>query len=346
MASNVFNVLSVTTPSMKRILIVKVTSLGDVVQTLPVVADIHRAFPGVTVDWAVDESCAEVVRWHPDVSNVLCAPLRRFKKMRGTGDLKAISASIGAVRAHRYDAIIDLHGVYKSAIIAAIARGARRFGYPTQDLGETGARFAYSHRFGRRPDCDAWHGMRISAGEALGYTPQGYADYGIVAPHDVDLPDAVVAGTPFMLMFHATSNDDKKWPIDHWAALAKEMMARGIRVLLPWGSSAEHEEAQRIAARAPGAAVLPALSVRQLAAVISRAEMVVGVDTGFVHMACALKRPSVMIFIATSRHHFGIGGVPHACSIGDAGTTPSVDDALQAIDAVCPAHAARLPLSA
>ncbi|RAD03791.1 glycosyltransferase family 9 protein, partial [Burkholderia multivorans] len=143
---------------MNRILIVKVTSLGDVVQTLPVVADIHRAFPGVTVDWAVDESCAEVVRWHPGVSTVLCAPLRRFKKLRNAGDLKAITASIGALRAHRYDAVIDLHGVYKSAIIAALARAARRVGYQTQDLGETGARFAYSHRFGPRPACDAWHG--------------------------------------------------------------------------------------------------------------------------------------------------------------------------------------------
>ena len=107
---------------MKRILIVKVTSLGDVVQTLPVVADLHRAFPGVTVDWAVDESCSEVVRWHPGVSNVLCAPLRRFKKLRNRGDLKAITASIGALRAHRYDAVIDLHGVYKSAIISSRVR--------------------------------------------------------------------------------------------------------------------------------------------------------------------------------------------------------------------------------
>ncbi|RAD64693.1 lipopolysaccharide heptosyltransferase I, partial [Burkholderia multivorans] len=68
---------------------------------------------------------------------------------------------IGALRAHRYDAVIDLHGVYKSAIIAALARAARRVGYQTQDLGETGARFAYSHRFGPRPACDAWHGMRV-----------------------------------------------------------------------------------------------------------------------------------------------------------------------------------------
>jgi len=324
----------------KRILIVKVTSLGDVVQTLPVVADLHRAFPGVTVDWAVDESCAEVVRWHPGVSAVLCAPLRRFKKLRNAGDLKAISASIGALRAHRYDAIIDLHGVYKSAIISSLARGARRFGYQTQDLGETGARFAYSHRFGPRPDCDAWHGMRVSAGEALGYVPEGPATHGIVAPQDANLPAAVTDGGPFMLLFHATSNPDKKWPAEHWAALATQMMARGVRVLLPWGSAAEHDDARDIAARAPGAVVLPAMTVRELGAALGRAALVVGVDTGFVHMAHALQRPTVMIFVATSRHHCGIGGVPNALSIGEPGAMPTVDEALDAIDTVCPAYGA------
>ncbi|KVU76692.1 lipopolysaccharide heptosyltransferase I [Burkholderia ubonensis] len=322
---------------MNRILIVKVTSLGDVVQTLPVVADLHRAFPGVTVDWAVDESCAEVVRWHSGVSNVLCAPLRRFKKLRGGADLKAIWASISALRAHRYDAVIDLHGVYKSAIISALARAARRVGYQTQDLGESGARFAYSDHFGPRPACDAWHGMRVSAGEAFGYAPQGAADYGIVAPDDACPPAAVTDDGPFMLMFHATSNDDKRWPVERWAALATRMMARGTRVLLPWGSPAEHAVAQEIAARAPGATVLPAMSVRQLGAAIGRAALVVGVDTGFVHMAHALRRPTVMIFVATSPEHCGIGGAPHAVSIGKVGAAPSVDDALQAIDSVGPA---------
>lgn len=332
--------------TVKRILIVKVTSLGDVVQTLPVVADLHRAFPGVTVDWAVDESCAEVVRWHPGVSSVLCAPLRRFKKLRNAGDLKAISSSIGALRAHRYDAVIDLHGVYKSAIISVLARARRRVGYQTRDLGEAGARFAYSHRFGPRPDCDAWHGMRVSAGEALGYEPQGIADHGVVAPSDVSLPATVTDGAPFMLLFHATSNVDKKWPAKHWAALATQMMARGVRVLLPWGSPAERDDAQDIAARAPGAIVLPAMSVRELGAAIGRAALVVGVDTGFVHMSHALRRPTVMIFVATSRHHCGIGGAPHALSIGEPGAAPSVDEALAAIDAVGPDYVQRTPVAA
>jgi hypothetical protein len=110
----------------KRILIVKVTSLGDVVQTLPVVADLHRAFPGVAVDWAVDESCAEVVRWHPGVSNVLCAPLRRFKKLRNGGDFKAISASIGALRASLRCGHRSARRLQERDHLGAGARGAPR----------------------------------------------------------------------------------------------------------------------------------------------------------------------------------------------------------------------------
>jgi heptosyltransferase-1 len=183
--------------------------------------------------------------------------------------------------------------------------------------------------------------MRVSAGEALGYVPEGLADHGIVAPQDARLPAALTDGTPFVLLFHATSNPDKQWPADHWAALATQMIARGVRVLLPWGSPAEHDDAQQIAARAPGAIVLPAMSVRELGAAIGLATLVVGVDTGFVHMAHALKRPTVMIFVATSRHHCGIGGAPHALSIGEPGAPPSVAQVLDAIDAVGPAHGAR-----
>lgn len=325
---------------MKRILIVKVTSLGDVVQTLPVVEDIRRAFPGVEVDWAVDESCADVVRWSRGVSRVLCAPLRRFKKVRGLADLKAIATSIGELRAHRYDAVIDLHGVYKSAIIAFLARSRRRFGYCNQDLGEPGARFAYNRRFGPRAACNAWHGMRVSAGEALGYQPHGMADYGLVVERDgLRVADEVGqrgVEPPYALFFHATSNDAKKWPVEHWAALARQMLVHGVRVWLPWGSPGERDEAHRIAANASGVVVLPRMSLKELVGAIDGAAMVIGVDTGFVHIAHALKKPTVMIFLATSRQHFGVTDVPQTLSIGEEGVVPGVDDVLAALGCVYP----------
>jgi heptosyltransferase I len=321
---------------MKRVLIVKVTSLGDVVEALPVVADVQRAHPGVIVDWAVDDAFAEIVAWNAGVDRVLCAPLRRFKKARRWSDFKSIWQSISELRAHRYDAIIDIHGVYKSAIIAFLARGRRRFGYLAQDLGERGAAFAYNGRFGPRPKCDAWLGMRISTGEALGYTIDTPPDFQMRIPRDgnaLPAPDA-----PTALIFHATSKEEKKWPVEHWGELCRALVARGLRIELPWGSDAEHATAREIAALVPGATILPRLTVTQVAQRIEDSALVVGTDTGFVHLAHALLKPTIMIFVATNAEHLGVRAPNRSISIGDGHHVPPVSVAIDAVDRVYPAR--------
>lgn len=328
---------------MKRILIVKVTSLGDIVQALPVIADIKRAFPGVQVDWAADEAFAEVVHWSQGVDRVLCAPLRRFKKARRWADFKAIAASIGELRAYRYDLILDIQGVYKSAIIAFLARSSRRFGYRAKDLGERGAAFAYTGRFGPRPAGNAWQGTRISVGEVLGYQPEGPSVYDLKLPEAdtapfgaTDLGEASggAGAAPVAALFHATSKDDKKWPVDHWAAVGCELVRRGFRVVLPWGSAGEREEAVAIAGKVPGATVLPQMSVTDIARMIDACALVIGTDTGFVHVAHALQKRTVMIFVATPPSLYSIEAPFRSISIGDGHSVPPVSEALQAIDYV------------
>ncbi|WP_341312899.1 lipopolysaccharide heptosyltransferase I [Paraburkholderia sp. IMGN_8] len=319
---------------MKRVLIVKVTSLGDIVQALPVVADIKRAYPGVQVDWAADEAFAEVVQWSTGVDRVLCAPLRRFKKARRWADFKSIAASIAELRAYRYDFIVDIHGVYKSAIIAFLARSPQRIGYQSQDLGERGAAFAYTGRFGPRPQCNAWHGMRISTGQALGYAVEGPAIYNLRLPESAVAPFAP-GSAPVAALFHATSKDDKKWPIPHWVAIGRELAERGFQVVLPWGSEGERAEAEKIASQVPRATVLPKMSVTGIAQMIDACALVIGTDTGFVHLAHALQKRTVMIFVATSPSHCGVEAPFRSISIGDGRSVPSIDAALDAIDYVC-----------
>lgn len=317
---------------MKRILIVKVTSLGDIVQAQPVVSDLRRAFPGVKVDWAADEMFADVARWNVGIDRVLSAPLRRFKKARNWEDLKAIASSIAELRAERYDVVIDIHGVYKSAIIAFLARSSRRLGYRSRDLGERGAAFAYTGRFSR-PECDAWHGMRVSVAEALGYRLEEPPVYNLQVPRGEAVVRAAGAA-PVAMLFHASSNDEKKWPATHWAAVARELTQRGLRVALPWGSPKERDEAGLIASQAPGATLLPPMSVVEIAQAIETAALVVGVDTGFVHLAHALGKRTVMIFMATSPEHCGIHTPLQSVSVGDGRCVPSVMDVLRAIDDV------------
>jgi heptosyltransferase-1 len=318
---------------MKRILIVKVTSLGDIVETLPVVTDLRRAFPSAKIDWAADAAFADIIRWNPGVDRVLSAPLRKFKKARNWNDLKEIAASIGELRAEKYDVIVDIHGVYKSAIIAFIARGKRRYGYLNKDLGERGAAFAYNARFGPRPDTDAWRGMRVSVADALGYQFDETPDYNVQLPalsRSLDIP----RGAPIAMLFHATSADVKKWPKEHWGEVGRWLTARGYTIALPWGTERECGEAQGIAAIVPGAIVLPKLTVEECAHWIEASELVVGTDTGLVHLAHALQRRTVMLFAATSREHFGINEPGRSVSVGDHGAPPDVPQVLAAIESV------------
>lgn len=318
---------------MKRILIVKVTSLGDIVETLPVVSDLQRAFPSAKIDWAADAAFADIIRWNTEVDRVLAAPLRKFKKARSLADLKDIASSIGELRAEKYDAVVDIHGVYKSAIIAFIARARRRFGYANADLGERGAAFAYNARFGPRPHTDAWRGMRVSVADALGYELEDPPRYNLRLPpptRNLDIP----AGVPIAMLFHATSADVKKWPAERWAQTAQALIARGFKIVLPWGTEGERGEAEAIAALVPGVTVLPKLTVFECAHWIASSELVVGTDTGLVHLAHALGRRTVMLFAATSREHFGIELAGRSTSVGDNGAPPDVPQVLAAIDSV------------
>ncbi|HVE07148.1 MAG TPA: lipopolysaccharide heptosyltransferase I [Paraburkholderia sp.] len=325
---------------MKRILVIKVTSLGDVIQAQPVVADLKRVFPGVQVDWACDEAFAEVARWNTSVDRVLCAPLRRFKKARRWSDFQAIFASIAELRAYRYDAVVDLHGVYKSAIIAFLTRSKQRIGYQSKDLGERGAAFAYTGRFALRADANAWEGMRETLALHFGYALEGPAVYNLQIPRPAQ-PIVETGGKPLAVLFHATSKDDKKWPVEYWAEVGNELVRRGFHLVLPWGSASERAEAQQIVERVPQASVLPQLSVTGIAQLIDASSFVIGVDTGFVHLAHALGKRTVMIFIATSPTIFGNEAPYRSTSIGDGQSVPPVAEAMRAIDYVHGAPGAR-----
>jgi heptosyltransferase I len=327
---------------MDRILIVKVTSMGDIIHGQPVVADLHRAFPGVKVDWAADGAFADILSWNPGIDRVLCAPLRRFKRARSMADLKAIAASISELRAVKYDAILDLHGVYKSAIIAFLARGRPRYGYRNENLGEVGAAFAYTRRYPPREDLLTWESLRKSVGDIFGYTINSPADFGLVVPKPV-VPLAGAAHAPFAMLFHATSKDEKKWPVAHWHRVGAQLRELGVTALLPWGSEAERREGEAIAAGIPGAVVLPKLSVTEVAQHIDAAALVIGTDTGFVHLASAVGRPTVMIFTATLAYRFGVNVPGLAVSLGDSGRPAEVDEVCSAISTLLPAAGAATP---
>lgn len=318
---------------MKRILLIKITSLGDMVHTLPVLYDLQRAYPDAKIDWIADASCADIPRWAVGVDRVIAPPLRQFKKNgRKWRDLKGIIGALRALRRERYDVAIDVHGVFKSAIAARLARTKRRLGYAAEFLGEEKAVFAYTEIFGPHGDANCRQKMRMVVANALGYEiePHETARLRVPAPATPLNAD----GVPRALLFHATSLDIKKWPQASWIEIGRRLAARGYRVQLPWGSEKEHAEARALAAAIPDAEVLPRMSITECAQRVDAAALVVGMDTGFVHLADALGKPTVMLFTATSREHFGVDRPGQSVSVGENGAPPSIETVQDAIDYV------------
>jgi heptosyltransferase-1 len=316
-----------------QVLLVKLSSLGDVVQTLPVVHDLRTRFPGVAIDWAVEEAFQDVVRRAPGVRRVLPVAQRRWRK-------SPLAASTRAeVRRHRaalqevaYDAVLDCQGLVKSAWVARHARLAPG---------------GFSATFGNRSELCAWewpvrhllqrpipmpdriHAVartRLLAARALGYEAPGFLDSRPVYPWHVAEP----AMPPQVLLAHGTTRPDNEWPRADWTELARRLVRQGFGVLLPQASAAEEALALGIAKDVgPGTHVLPRLPLGELLDAMARCAGVVGVDSGVSHMGIALDLPLVQVFSQPRVWRAGPLGRAHQQAVGG-DAAPNVDAVWQA----------------
>lgn len=308
-----------------RILIVKTSSLGDVIHNLPVVGDIRRHFPHAVIDWCVEESFAAIPRLHPGVAEIITVAIRRWRRnLLARQTWSAMTASRAALRRHDYDLVIDTQGLLKSALLAAQANGPC-CGYDAASIREPLAARFYQRHFAVSTAEHAVARNRLLVGAALGYTPEPAPDYGIaVAPATFDWLPLV----PYVIFLTATSRDDKLWPEENWLELGRQLHAQGYTAVLPAGSTAERERAARLAAGIPGALAAPPLSITQLAALLAGARSAVGVDTGLTHLAVALKVPTVALYTATDPGLTGVYGTAFHCNLGGKGQIPSARQVL------------------
>jgi heptosyltransferase-1 len=314
---------------LRSILLVKTSSLGDVIHNLPTVTDIRRAYSAAAhIDWVVESSFAPIAALHPGVRTVISCELRRWRRSWHTRGMRAEWRTfLDRLRATRYDAIVDTQGLLKSALIARLARG-HRYGLDWQSSREP-LRLFYDKTFNVPWGQHAVARNRKLTALALGYEPQGEPDYGIgCAPSRAPwLPP-----TPYTVLLHATSHPRKLWSEQSWIALGSELSARGHGLVLPWGSEGEQARAQRLAAELPCACVAPALSLAELAAVLAGASAAVGVDTGLTHLAAALGIPAVGIYGPTDPKATGICAATPAANLGGQGRFPGVDQVIGALE--------------
>jgi heptosyltransferase-1 len=311
-----------------RILLVKTSSLGDVIHNLPVVSDLRRRFPGVIIDWCVEEAFTDIPRLHPAVAEVIPVAIRRWRKTLLSG---ATWREIGAFRRRlggkEYDAIVDTQGLIKSGLITFLARGTC-CGHAAEAAREPLSSWFYDKTYLIPPNAHAVERNRWLCAAALGYPVDLPLDYGIVAP-DADFP--WLPGQRLAVLLTATSRDDKLWDEERWIAVARYCLECGLTPVLPWGGAKERERAGRIAAAAAGAVLAPPSSLFELAALLGRAELTVGVDTGLVHLAAALGVPAIALYVASDPALTGIHGVRNFRNLGGPGRAPGAEEVIAAV---------------
>jgi heptosyltransferase I len=336
---------------MQRILIVKTSSLGDVIHCLPVVNDIRAHFPDSQIDWVVETSFADIPRMHPHINQVYTVAMRRWKKalfsQKTWSEIaefkKIIKQDVNSL--NRYDAIIDCQGLLKSALITKQANGVKH-GYDKQSIREPIASRFYDKKYAISYQQHAVTRNRALCAMSLGYEiPTNAPDYGIEKYDISSESNASVsrmdAGSQsidlkhdYVIALHGTSRDSKLWPVENWVNLGVELAKQNLNLALPWASDAELTRAKQIASQLKNATVLPKLSIAELANIIANAKAAVGVDTGLSHLAAALNIPTIAIYTDTNPALTGVmgGAFKPAINLGNINDMPSVDNVLVELD--------------
>jgi heptosyltransferase-1 len=311
---------------MTEILFIKTSSLGDVVHHMPAITDARRHFPDARLVWLLEEAFAPLARLHPGIDEVIPIAARRWRRaLFARSTWREMAALVGLLRARNFDAVVDTQGLVRTAAICRFARGPRH-GYDRRSVREPLAALAYDVRHAVARDLHAIERNRRLVGSALGYALSGPIDYGLVRERLA----APAAARPYAVLLHATARAEKEWPEPQWCALAQALAARGLVPVLPSGAPAEHVRSVRIAAGVAGAQALEKRSLDEVARLIAGASLVVGVDTGLLHLAAALKTPLVGLFVATAPELTGPRGAGRIAVLGGPGARVALADVLDA----------------
>lgn len=301
-----------------RVLLIKTSSMGDIIHALPALTDAMRALPDISFDWVVEEGFVDIPGWHPAVHSIITVAIRRWRKNLWrtwrSGEYAAFRASL---QKQEYDLVIDAQGLLKSAWLTR-GLSAPVAGPDRRSAREAIASSFYDRHYRITAGVHAVQRTRELFAAALGYQlPESIGDYGLdrklVAGQEPDVPQQ-----EFMMFLHGTTWPSKHWPEACWRALAEHYAAAGQMILLPWGNQAEQQRARSIAAGLPGVQVLPRLGLTGVASYIAAARACVAVDTGLGHLAAALDTPCVSLYGPTSPALVGAYGANqvHLCASG------------------------------
>ncbi len=334
-------------------LLVKLSSLGDVLHNLPIVWDIRQRYPNAIVDWVVEEAYVDLLKplqsmnGFQGIDRIIPIGLRRWKKdVFRAKHWKELGECIQLLQQAHYDVIIESQGLIKSAVVAKFAHRTRSgritgLANATEFSGyEPLARIFYSDSVTVPTLCHAVDRSRYLLSSALDIAPitrtsipQFYPESFVNDLSNQDLTPEIAKDLrhPYVLCFHATARAAKQWNTQGWIAVGKFLLERGLHPVFPWGSPHEKQISQRIVEGVGGGIVPPAYSIKQYFSITSHAKLTIGVDTGLTHLAAVLGRPTIEIYCDSPRWKTEGYWSDHVINLGDITKPPSVEPVIEAI---------------
>ena len=337
-------------PSNPKILLVKLSSLGDVLHNLPIVWDLRARLPNAQIDWVVEEGYVHLLipllskDGFKGIDRIIPFGLRRWKKnLFKLSTWQQFFAFRKELQEISYDIMIETQGLLKSAIVCSLANKTPNavvtgLANATEFSGyEPIARYFYNQSVQVPTQCHAVDRSRWIMSSALDWllvdrtsAPQFYSQTYI---DSLDVNSNIASRglkQPYVLCFHSTAREAKRWSNESWAALGKELADRGYQVVLPWGNLVEKAVSKEIAAHIPNAFVPPAFSIEDAFSVIAGAALIVGVDTGLTHLAAVLGKATVEIYCDSPRWKTEGYWSNNIRNVGDIQAPPSVAEVIEA----------------
>ena len=293
-----------------KVLILKMSSLGDVIHTLPAIEDAYQHCPHIQFDWVVEEAFQEIPAFHPAVRRVIPIRLRAWRKKWGNKAIwQDIRLFMQQLQDNEYDLIIDAQGLLKSALVSILAKG-KRVGFDFSSAREPLASLFYHQKINIPKKQQAITRVRALLAQALNYPePQ--------SPPKLNIPDVNLMVypifNPYWVFLHATTWPTKHWPESYWAELTRLATQAGHQVVFPWGNTTEKARAERLSQQ--GGTVLPALNLKTLTFILKHAAGCVSVDTGLGHLAALLGTPTLSLYGATSPYLTGTVGAKRLATL-------------------------------
>ena len=291
---------------MKKILVIKLSSMGDVINALPALTDAKNAMGDISFDWVVEENFSEIPGWHSAVDKVIPISLRRWrKKIFCFKTFREVGAFWKNLRAEKYDYIIDLQGLLKSGIVSKLAHG-KTYGFSKSSVRESVATYFYDKKIDVAKKLHTIGRMRKLFALVLNYSvPTCYPDYNI---EKGKLSKHAYSFKKYLVFVHGASRDEKNWQVEKWIELADLAKKHGFKVKVPWGNDLELARANYIAAMAENVEVIPKSTLADIGGILLNAKGVIALDTGLGHLSAALNIPTLSLYGATDPQLVGTCG--------------------------------------